>query len=176
MLQEKLLSSIRLIPDYPQKGILFRDITTLLNDAQTFKLLIDDLVERYKHQEIDYIVGLESRGFMFGVPLAYALGIGFAPIRKKGKLPFKKLSQAYVLEYGQDEVEIHLDAFHYKKGARVVLIDDLIATGGTAMAGVKLIEGIGGECVEACFLLDIVELGGSQRLREKIEVYSYLEV
>lgn len=176
MLQEKLLPSIRLIPDYPQKGILFRDITTLLHDAQTFKLLIDAWTKRYCHQKIDYVVGLESRGFMFGAPLAYALGVGFVPIRKKGKLPFHKLSQSYALEYGEDEVEIHLDAFHHQKGVRVVLIDDLIATGGTAMAGVKLIEEVGGECIEACFLLDIVGLGGSKKLREKTKVYSFLEV
>lgn len=176
MLQKKLLSSIRSIPDYPQEGVLFRDITTLLNDAQTFKMLIEHLSHRYENQGIDYIVGLESRGFMFGAPLAHALGIGFVPIRKKGKLPFHKISKRYALEYGEDEIEIHLDAFCNEKNVKVILIDDLIATGGTAIAGVELIEEIGGKCVEACFLLDLVEFGGSKKLKQKTQVYSVLEI
>lgn len=176
MLKQKLLSRIREIPDYPRQGILFRDITTLINDAEAYSLLITHLKERYERQDIDFIVGLESRGFIFGAALAYALGIGFVPIRKKGKLPYQKRSKSYVLEYGEDEIEIHLDAFKNKDKARVVLIDDLIATGGTALAGIELIEEVSAECVEACFLLDLVELGGSRKLRAKSAVYSLLEI
>lgn len=176
MLKEKLLSSIREIPDYPKEGILFRDITTLIGNGEAFSSLITHLKERYQSQNIDYIVGLESRGFIFGSALAYALGVGFVPIRKKGKLPYKTLSKNYALEYGEDSIEIHIDAFSGKKGARVILIDDLIATGGTARAGVELIEGVGGECVEACFLLDLVALGGSKELSKYVKVYSVLEI
>ena len=176
MLKQKLLSSIREIPDYPREGVLFRDITTVIGNAEVFSELIAHLGKRYENQNIDYIVGLESRGFIFGSALAYALGVGFVPIRKKGKLPYKCISRSYALEYGEDSVEIHIDAFGEKRGARVILVDDLIATGGTAEAGVELIEGIGGECVEACFLLDLVGLGGSEQLSKKVKVYSILEI
>ncbi|WP_305862226.1 adenine phosphoribosyltransferase [Helicobacter cholecystus] len=176
MLKQKLLSSIREIPNYPKEGILFKDITTLIGNAEVFSEFISHLCQRYKNQNIDYIVGLESRGFIFGSALAYAVGAGFVPIRKKGKLPYKTICKSYALEYGEDSVEIHIDAFGHKKGARVVLIDDLIATGGTARAGVELIEAIGGECVEACFLLDLVALNGSQQLSKKVKVYSILEI
>lgn len=176
MFKQKLLSSIREIPNYPKEGILFRDITTLIGNAEAFSTLINHLKERYESQKIDYIVGLESRGFIFGSALAYALNVGFVPIRKKGKLPYKTISKSYALEYGEDSIEIHIDAFGEKKGARVVLIDDLIATGGTAGAGVELIEAIGAECVEACFLLDLVSLGGSKELSKKVSVYSVLEI
>lgn len=176
MIKEQLLSSIRVVPDYPKKGILFRDITTLLNDHENFSLLIDHLKHRYKDQKIDFVAGLESRGFMFGAPLAYALGAGFVPIRKKGKLPYDKLNKSYALEYGEDEVEIHLDAFRGKQRARVVLIDDLIVTGGTASAGVELIKELGGECIEACFLLDLSDFGGSEALKNQVSVYSILKI
>lgn len=176
MIKEQLLSSIRIIPDYPKKGILFRDITTLLSDRKNFSSLIDHLKDRYQDQEIDFVAGLESRGFMFGAPLAYALGAGFVPIRKKGKLPYDKISKSYALEYGEDEVEIHIDAFRGKQKARVILIDDLIVTGGTASAGVELIKELGGECVEACFLLDLCNFGGSEVLRKQVDVYSILKI
>lgn len=176
MLKQKLLSSIREIANYPKEGILFRDITTLIGNAQAFSELITHLKIRYETQNIDYIVGLESRGFIFGSALAYALNVGFVPIRKRGKLPYKIISKSYALEYGEDSIEIHIDAFGEKKGARVVLIDDLIATGGTAKAGVELIEAIGGECVEACFLLDLIALGGSKELGKIVNVYSVLEI
>lgn len=176
MLKQKLLSSIREIPNYPKEGILFRDITTLIGNSEAFFDLINHFKTRYENQKIDYIVGLESRGFVFGSALAYALKVGFVPIRKKGKLPYKTISKSYALEYGEDSIEIHIDAFGEKKGARVVLIDDLIATGGTASAGVELIEAIGGECVEACFLLDLTALGGSKELAKKVSVYSVLEI
>lgn len=175
-LKEQLLLKIREIPDYPQKGIVFRDITTLINEGKSFSLLIEHLKKRYECQSIDFVAGLESRGFIFGASLAYALGIGFVPIRKKGKLPFKTEARKYALEYGEDEIEIHLDAFRMKEGARVILIDDLIATGGTALAGVELIEAIGGVCVEACFLLDLVQLGGSEILQQKTKLYSLLKI
>ena len=136
---KKLIDSIRKIPDYPKPGILFYDITTMIGNKEVFCELIQSLAERYKNREIDFIAGIESRGFIFGSALAYTLGVGFVPIRKKGKLPFTTVSEKYSLEYGFDEVEIHIDAFGDKKNARVVLIDDLIATGGTAQAGVKLI-------------------------------------
>lgn len=176
MLKQKLLSSIREIANYPKEGILFRDITTLIGDSEAFSTLINHLKDRYKNQKIDYVVGLESRGFIFGSALAYALNVGFVPIRKKGKLPYKTISKSYALEYGEDSIEIHIDAFGEKKGARVVLIDDLIATGGTASAGVELIETLGAECVEACFLLDLIALGGSKELAKKVSVYSVLEI
>lgn len=176
MLKEKLLSSIREIPNYPKEGILFRDITTLIGDGEAFSSLINHLKERYQSQNLDFVAGLESRGFIFGSALAYALRVGFVPIRKKGKLPYKCVAKSYALEYGEDSIEIHIDAFGGKKGARVLLIDDLIATGGTAKAGVELIEEIGGECVEACFLLDLVALGGSKDLEKRTKVYSVLEI
>lgn len=176
MIKEQLLSSIRMVPDYPKKGILFRDITTLLNDCEKFSLLIDHLKQRYGNQNIDFVAGLESRGFMLGAPLAYALGAGFVPIRKKGKLPFEKLSKSYALEYGEDEIEIHTDAFRNQQKARVVLVDDLIVTGGTASAGVKLIKELGGECIEACFLLDLCSFGGSEALKAQVDVYSILKI
>lgn len=176
MLKQKLLASIREIANYPKEGILFRDITTLIGNGEAFYELINHLKTHYEDKNIDYIVGLESRGFIFGSALAYALGVGFVPIRKKGKLPYKTVSKSYALEYGEDSIEIHIDAFGGRRGARVVLIDDLIATGGTAKAGVELIEEIGGECVEACFLLDLLDLGGSKELRKFVKVYSVLEI
>lgn len=175
-MKRKLLSSIRVVPDYPKKGILFRDITTLLNDQKIFSLLIDHLKHRYQDKNVDFVVGLESRGFMLGAPLAYALSAGFVPIRKKGKLPYHKLNKSYALEYGEDEIEIHLDAFQGRTNVKVVLVDDLIVTGGTAIAGVELIGELGGDCIEACFLLDLLEFGGSKILKSKVDVYSILEI
>lgn len=173
-LKQEVLKLIRSVPDYPKPGILFRDITTFIN-TPLFKSFVDALKERYTTMDIDFIAGIESRGFIFGAPLAYALNIGFVPIRKKGKLPFTTVSEKYSLEYGFDEVEIHIDAFRGKK-ARVVLIDDLIATGGTAFASIKLIESIGAKCVEACFLLNLNSLGGIKKIEKITQVLSILDV
>ncbi|PAF49268.1 adenine phosphoribosyltransferase [Helicobacter sp. 12S02232-10] len=174
-LKKDLFSSIRDIPDYPKPGILFKDITTLINHSVLFSSLIDTLKERYEPLDINFVAGIESRGFIFGAALAYALKVGFVPIRKKGKLPFTTVSEKYSLEYGFDEIEMHIDAFRNIKEARVILIDDLIATGGTAQAAVRLIESVGAKCVEACFILDLPELGGSEKLREFIQVFTILD-
>jgi adenine phosphoribosyltransferase len=156
---------IRTIPDYPKPGIQFRDITTLLKDPAGFKACIDNLIERYRDQPIDKIVGIESRGFMFAAPLAYALSIGFVPVRKPGKLPVKTTGHDYALEYGTDRIEIHDDAI--TSGERVLIIDDLLATGGTAEAAVTLVQKMGGTIVECAFLVDLPDIGGRERL-EKI--------
>ena len=155
-------SKIRTIPDYPKKGIMFRDITTLLGDPTGFKLMMNELVSRYSDLKIDKVVGIEARGFIVGAPLAYSIGAGFVPVRKKGKLPAQTLSHEYDLEYGTDCVEIHLDAI--QSGERVLLIDDLLATGGTAEAAITLVEKIGGEIVECAFVIDLPDLGGRERL------------
>jgi adenine phosphoribosyltransferase len=155
---------IRTIPDYPKPGIQFRDITTLLKDPAGFKACIDSLIERYRDQSIDKIVGIESRGFMFAAPLAYALGIGFIPVRKPGKLPGKTTGHDYALEYGTDRIEIHDDAI--TSGERVLIIDDLLATGGTAEAAVTLVQKMGGSIVECAFLVDLPEIGGRQRIEK----------
>lgn len=160
-LQDKLKSSLRSIPDYPKKGIMFRDITTILGNAECFRQLIDFLCARYKDRGLTHIVGIESRGFVFGSALAYALGIGFVPIRKKGKLPCKTYQKDYALEYGTDTLEIHTDAFKIypptstskDKSALVLLVDDLLATGGTANASIELVKQAGGEVLESCFLI-----------------------
>lgn len=157
-------SKIRTVPNYPKHGIMFRDITTLLNDPMGFKLTIDQLIARYKPMKIDKIAAIESRGFILGAPLAYFLNIGFVPIRKKGKLPAETIGQDYDLEYGKDRIEIHLDAI--SKGEKVLLVDDLIATGGTAEAATKLISLVGGEVEECCFVIDLPDLGGSKRLEK----------
>ncbi len=160
-------SRIRTIPDYPKKGIMFRDITTLIKDPVGFRLVIDNLTQRYIRQgvEFDVIVGIESRGFILGGALAYTLGRGFVPIRKKGKLPGKVVSQEYELEYGTDVMEIHEDAL--AKGEKVLLIDDLLATGGTALAAAALVEKLGGVVVEMAFIVDLPDVGGSKKLKDK---------
>ena len=155
-------SKIRTVPHYSKKGIQFRDITTVLKDPASFRATVDELVLRYKDVKIDKIVGIEARGFIFGAPLAYALGKGFVPIRKKGKLPAATIGHDYALEYGTDRIEIHTDAI--EKGEKVLLVDDLIATGGTAEAACKLIENMGGEIVECCFVIDLPDIGGRARL------------
>jgi adenine phosphoribosyltransferase len=157
-------SKIRTVPHYPKQGIMFRDITTLLNDPLGFKLAIDQLVARYKDMKIDKVAAIESRGFILGAPLAYFLNVGFVPIRKKGKLPAETIGQDYDLEYGKDRIEIHVDAV--SKGEKVLLVDDLIATGGTAEAATKLISGVGGEIAECCFVIDLPDLGGTKRLQK----------
>lgn len=158
-------SHIRTIPHYPKQGIMFRDITTLLKDAVGFQLTINELVKRYAEVKIDKVAGIESRGFIIGSALAYELGKGFVPIRKKGKLPAETIGQDYELEYGSDRIEIHIDAI--SKGEKVLLVDDLIATGGTAEAAVALIQEAGGEIVECCFVIDLPDIGGSKRLERK---------
>jgi adenine phosphoribosyltransferase len=170
----KIKNLIRTIPNYPKDGIMFRDITTLLKDPQGFQNVIDILSERYKNSPIDVIAGIEARGFILGAALAFALKKGFVPIRKKGKLPGKTISQSYDLEYGSDTIEIHEDAII--NGANVLLIDDLIATGGTAIGAITLINKIGGTVFETAFVIDLPELGG----RDKIQalghkVYSVCE-
>jgi adenine phosphoribosyltransferase len=157
-------SRIRTVPHYPKQGIMFRDITTLLKDPVGFRTTIDELAKRYGDMKIDKIAGIESRGFILGAPLAYVLGKGFVPIRKKGKLPAETIGHDYELEYGTDRIEIHTDAI--SKGERVLLVDDLIATGGTAEAACKLIEKIGGHIVECCFIIDLPDIGGRKRLEK----------
>jgi adenine phosphoribosyltransferase len=160
-------SKIRTIKDYPKKGIMFRDITTLIKDPVGFRLVIDSLTQRYitDHIDFDVIVGIESRGFILGGALAYTLGKGFVPIRKKGKLPGKTVEQEYELEYGTDSIEIHRDAI--SKGTKVLLIDDLLATGGTALASAALVEKLGGKISEMAFIVDLPDVGGSKRLKGK---------
>ncbi|PAF52582.1 adenine phosphoribosyltransferase [Helicobacter sp. 13S00477-4] len=175
-LKKELLASIRSVIDYPKPGIVFRDITTLINNPILMNALIDSLKNYYLEMKIDFVVGIESRGFIFGAALAYALSVGFVPVRKKGKLPFTVVSEKYSLEYGFDEVEIHIDAFRDVKSPRVILIDDLIATGGTAQAALRLIESLGANCVEACFLLNLESLGGAKKLREIVKVTNVLDI
>jgi adenine phosphoribosyltransferase len=157
-------SRIRTVPHYPKQGIMFRDITTLLKDPVGLRATIDELARRYQDVKIDKVAGIESRGFIVGAPLAYALGKGFIPIRKKGKLPAETIGHDYELEYGTDRIEIHTDAI--QKGDRVLLVDDLIATGGTAEAACKLIEKMGGKIVECSFIIDLPDIGGRARLEK----------
>lgn len=157
-------SLIRTVPHYPKQGIQFRDITTLLKDPLGLKVTVDQLYQRYHGQAIDKVIGIESRGFIIGAPLAYKLGVGFAPIRKQGKLPAETIGHDYELEYGSDRVEIHIDAV--KKGERILLVDDLIATGGTVLAAAALIEKLQGKIVECAFVIDLPDLGGRERLKQ----------
>lgn len=153
---------IRTIPDFPHEGIMFRDVTTLFADPRGFRMAIDQLLHPYAGQPIDRVVGLEARGFILGGAIAHQLSVGFVPIRKKGKLPAKCLEQAYTLEYGEAIVEIHDDAL--KPGERVLILDDLLATGGTAEAGIKLVERLGAEVTGCAFVIDLPELGGRAKL------------
>ena len=158
-----LKSVIRTIPDYPKPGIMFRDITTLLTDARGFRRAVDELVQPLAGAKIDKVAGIEARGFILGGAIAHQLSVGFVPIRKKGKLPFETIGESYDLEYGTDEVEIHIDAI--EKGERILLVDDLIATGGTAGAAIKLIERAGGVVALCSFVVDLPDLGGADKLR-----------
>ena len=161
-LEDTLLSSIRTIPDYPKPGILFRDITTLLGDARAFRRAIDELVHPYAGLKVDKIAGIEARGFIIGGAIAHQLSAGFVPIRKKGKLPHETVRVAYSLEYGLDEMEMHKDAV--APGEKVILVDDLIATGGTAEGATKLLRQMGADIIAACFVIDLPELGGRKKL------------
>ena len=160
-------SKIRTIPDHPKKGIMFRDITTLIKDPVGFRLVIDNFTQRYIANDVDFdiIVGIEARGFIIGGALSYALGKGFIPVRKQGKLPGKVISHEYQLEYGTDVVEIHKDALN--KGSKVLLIDDLLATGGTALAAANLIEKLGGTVVEMAFIVNLPDVGGEKKVTGK---------
>lgn len=158
-------SRIRTIPHYPREGIMFRDITTLLKDPVGLRTTIEEIVQRYRTEKIDKVAGIESRGFIIGAPVAFALGVGFIPVRKQGKLPAETIGCDYQLEYGHDKVEIHVDAI--SKGDRVLLVDDLIATGGTMEAAIRLVQEAGGEVVECCFVIDLPNIGGNKRLRQQ---------
>ncbi len=155
---------VRSIPDFPEEGIIFRDITTVLQDANGLKLAIDSMIEALKDVEFDLIVGTESRGFIFGVPIAYALGKAFVPCRKKGKLPCETITAEYELEYGSASIELHKDSI--QEGQKVVLVDDLIATGGTIEACANLVEQLGGEVVKIVFLMELAGLNGRERLKK----------
>jgi adenine phosphoribosyltransferase len=157
-----LATAIRTIPDYPKKGILFRDITTLLGDARAFRKAVDELVQPWCGSKMDKVAGMEARGFILGGAVAHQLAAGFVPIRKKGKLPHKTVSISYELEYGTDEMEMHEDAV--SPGDRVILVDDLIATGGTAEGAIRLLRKMGAEIVAACFVIDLPDLGGAKRI------------
>jgi adenine phosphoribosyltransferase len=167
-------SKIRTIPHFPKEGIMFRDITTLLSDAEGFRDVVDTIVQRYEGVDIDVVVGLEARGFIIGGAIAHQLGKGFVPIRKAGKLPAEKTSYEYELEYGTDVIEIHTDSI--SSGDKVLLVDDLLATGGTAHAGAKLVEKLGGKIVEMTFIVDLPEVGGRKRLEESgYKVFALVE-
>ena len=168
-----LKTAIRTIPDYPKPGIMFRDVTTLMADKVAFAQATDEMADPWRLADIDYVIGIEARGFIFGSALALALDVGFVPLRKPGKLPFETVSETYELEYGTDTLHIHVDAI--EAGQRVLLIDDLIATGGTAMAGVRLLKRAGADIIGAGFLVDLPELGGADLLRaQKVQVEALL--
>ncbi|MBR3613819.1 MAG: adenine phosphoribosyltransferase [Clostridia bacterium] len=160
---KELKDYIRTIPNFPEKGVMFRDVTTVLQDPEGLKLAIDEMQEKIENLEFDIIVGAESRGFLFGMPIAYNLNKAFVPVRKKGKLPAETISESYNLEYGQATLEIHKDAI--KPGQKVVIVDDLIATGGTLEAIIKLVERLGGEVIRVCCLIDLPELGGKEKIK-----------
>ena len=164
---------IRAVQDFPKPGIIFRDITTALKDADTLKVMIDYLCEQFKDVKIDYIAGIESRGFIFGMPMAYKLDAGFVPIRKPKKLPAATYSQEYELEYGTDKIEVHQDAF--EKGANVLIVDDLLATGGTAEAACKLVKKTGANLVGIAFLIELEDLKGREKLTDSPRTVSMLK-
>jgi adenine phosphoribosyltransferase len=163
---EHLKALIRDVPDFPMQGILFRDVTPLLRDPRGLAQVVDAFAERYRGQGIDAVAGIESRGFLFGAPLAVALGVGFVPIRKLGKLPADKISREYALEYGTNSLEVHRDAV--RAGERVLLLDDLLATGGTARAGAELLEELGAQVAEAAFVIELAFLNGRRALGDRL--------
>jgi len=163
-IEHDLKATIRTIANYPKPGIMFRDITTLLGDARAFRRAVDELVQPWAGAKIDKVAGIEARGFILGGAVAHQVSAGFIPIRKKGKLPHTTVRIAYSLEYGLDEMEMHEDAV--TRGDRIVLVDDLIATGGTAEGAVKLLRNVGAQVLAACFIIDLPELGGADKLRK----------
>ncbi len=169
---EFIKSKVRSIPDWPIEGVIFRDITTLLQDPKAHREVCAIFYDRYANQQIDKIVGIDARGFLFGSVLAYKLDIGFVPIRKKGKLPYKTISESYSLEYGEETVEIHEDALN--KNERVVIVDDLMATGGTIAAAVNLVEKLGGDIIECAFVVELPDLNGKSKLNGQ-KVFSIIE-
>ncbi len=170
---EDVKDKIRAVPDFPKKGIIFRDITTGIKDAQTMKAMVDYLCDQYKDIKIDYIAGIESRGFIFGMPMAYKLNCGFIPIRKPNKLPAETIKETYDLEYGSDSIEIHADAI--EEGANVLVVDDLLATGGTAKAACNLVKKTGGNLVGAAFLIELNSLNGREKLNNCGKIVSMLQ-
>ncbi len=169
---KKIKDAIRAIPDFPKKGILFRDITTALKNPETLKLTVDELYEQFKDEKIDYIAGIESRGFIYGMPLAYKMNCGFIPIRKPNKLPAETISQEYELEYGTDKIEIHKDAL--KSTDRDLIIDDLLATGGTAGAAIQLVSRVA-KPVGIAFVIELVDLEGRKKLPDNLKVVSLVK-
>lgn len=167
-----LKETIRTVPNWPIEGVMFRDITTLTQNSQALREACDIFYERYKDMNIGKIVGIDARGFIFGAVLAYNLGIGFVPVRKKGKLPYKTISATYSLEYGEDTVEMHVDAI--KKGERVVIVDDLIATGGTLSAATQLVEQLEGDIVECAIIIDLPDLKGKDKIKD-YKVFTLME-
>ncbi|MCQ1056603.1 adenine phosphoribosyltransferase [Photobacterium sp. DNB23_23_1] len=166
MTQEKLAlikNSIKSIPDYPKPGILFRDVTSLMEDPAAYRATMEILIDKYKGKGITKVIGTEARGFLFGAPLALELGVGFVPVRKPGKLPREVIGESYELEYGQDTLEIHVDAI--KEGDKVLLVDDLLATGGTIEATTKLVRRLGGIVEDAAFVINLPDIGGEERLK-----------
>ncbi len=171
-MMEDLKQKIRDVADFPKKGIVFKDITPLLQDVLSFQRVIDTLARRYSGKSIDHVVAIESRGFIFGSALAYRIDCGFVPVRKKGKLPYKTASVEYTLEYGQETIEIHADALH--KGSRILVVDDVLATGGTAAATCQLVEKMGGVIVECAFVIELGFLKGREKLKGR-EIFSLIQ-
>ena len=172
-MQEYVQSKIRAIEDFPKKGIIFRDITTAFKDAKTLQTMIDYFCEQFKDTKIDYVAGIESRGFILGMPIAYKLNAGFVPIRKPNKLPAATYSQEYELEYGTDKIEVHQDAF--EQGSNVLIVDDLLATGGTAEAACKLVKKTGANLVGIAFLIELTDLNGREKLTDAPQIISMLK-
>ena len=172
--QEEIKQAVRTVENWPEEGVMFRDIMPLLQNPKIFRKLIDSFVHRYQGQAIDAVAAIDARGFILGAPLAYELGISLVPVRKKGKLPFQTVSQSYKLEYGEAEIELHTDAV--RTGDKVLVMDDLIATGGTMMAACELVKKLGAEVVEVAAIIDLPDLKGGDKLREAgFEVYSICE-
>ncbi|MBO6281219.1 MAG: adenine phosphoribosyltransferase [Alphaproteobacteria bacterium] len=170
---QDIQNSIRNVPDFPKPGIQFKDITTAVKQPKILKEILETIAAQFKSQKIDYVVGIESRGFIFGTALAYLLGCGFVPVRKPGKLPADVISQEYALEYGTDKIEMHKDALH--TGDRVLVVDDLLATGGTAAAAAKLINQTGAEIIAFAFVIELADLGGRQLLEDYAKVCSLVK-
>lgn len=173
MTVQSIKNSIRNVPDFPKQGIQFKDITTALKDAEILKEILDTCAQHYRDKKIDYVVGIESRGFIFGTALAYLLNCGFIPVRKPGKLPAKVISQEYELEYGTDRIEMHADAL--TRGDNVLIVDDLLATGGTAKAAADLVQKTGANVVEFAFVIELNDLHGRDKLTPIADVYSVVE-